>query len=236
VRKKVIVGVVIGVIAAVGLSAPSVASASPRHIRYAEVSVLHAVPNTPVDVYLDHHRVLRHFQPGSLVGPFQVPAGHYTVDLTAANSRNDRSPVIGPVVLSVAGSVNYTLAAHLTTTGAPTATLYTNNTSRTPRGDGRLIVRHDAAAPAVDILAGGAPVVKGLTNPHQAALVLPVGTVSAAVALAGSTVPVIGPANVTIASQKDTIVYAWGSAAAGNLALAVQTVNQGSGCHYRGRW
>ena len=50
--------------------------------------------------------------------------------------------------------------------------------------------------------------VHGLTNPNQATLVLPAGTVSAAVALAGTTAPVIGPANVTVTAGKDTIGYA----------------------------
>jgi hypothetical protein len=234
VRKKLLIGVLVGVVAAVGLAVPAQASI-PRFGGYAEVSVLHAVPNTPVDVYVDHHRVLRDFQPGSLVGPYRIRAGAHVVDLTLANSRNDRSPVIGPVTLTFARSKNYTIVAHLTAAGAPTASLYTNDTSRTPRGEGRLIVRHDAAAPAVDILAGGTAVVHGLTNPNEAALVLPAGSISASVALAGTTAPVIGPATVTVSPGKDTIVYAWGSAAAGNLTVAIQTVRQQLGW-YSGSW
>jgi Domain of unknown function (DUF4397) len=234
VRKKLLIGAILGVVAIVGLAQPAQASYS--HFRgFAEVSVLHAVPNTPVDVYVDHHRVLRNFQPGSLVGPYEIRAGSHVVDLTLANSRNDRSPVIGPVTLTFGRSLNYTLVAHLTAAGAPTASLYTNDISRTPRGQGRLIVRHDAAAPAVDILAGGTPVIRGLTNPNQAALVLPAGSVSASVALAGTTAPVIGPATITVSPGRDTIVYAWGSAAAGNLAVAVQTLRQQSGWYY-GQW
>ena len=54
---------------------------------------------------------------------------------------------------------------------------------------------------------------------------LPAGTVSAAVALAGTTDPVIGPADVEVAEGALTIAYAWGSAEDGNLQLAVQTVD-----------
>ena len=50
---------------------------------------------------------------------------------------------------------------------------------------------------------------------------------SASVALAGTTDPVIGPADVAIEDGKLTIVYAWGSAEDGNLALAVQTITVG---------
>ena len=223
-RTTLVVGAALGVLAAVGLAAPAQASGWSHHpVRTAEVSVFHGVPKTPVDVYVDHKRVLNDFQPGTFAGPLKVKAGTYVVDITAAT-------IIGPVSLKFAPGGNYTIAAHLTASGAPTATLYRNDLAPTPRGDGRLIVRHDAAAPAVDILAGGAPVVKSLTNPHEAKLSVPAGTVQAAVALAGSTVPVIGPAAVTLKTHTDTIVYAWGSAADGTLALAVQTVAVSKHC------
>ena len=45
-----------------------------------------------------------------------------------------------------------------------------------------------------------------------------------AVALAGTTKPVIGPVDLKVKKYTDTIVYAWGSAAQGNLTAAVQTV------------
>jgi hypothetical protein len=53
---------------------------------------------------------------------------------------------------------------------------------------------------------------------------VPAGTYSVAVALSGTTAPVIGPANIKVKKRQDTIVYAWGSAAQGNLTVAVQRV------------
>ena len=52
--------------------------------------------------------------------------------------------------------------------------------------------------PAVDVLAGGEPVFTRPHNPNEAKADLPAGTVSAAVALAGTTDPVIGPADVPV--------------------------------------
>ena len=43
--------------------------------------------------------------------------------------------------------------------------------------------------------------------------------------LAGESDPVLGPADVDVAEGATTIVYAWGSAEADNLDLAVQTVD-----------
>jgi hypothetical protein len=76
----------------------------------------------------------------------------------------------------------------------------------------------------VDILAGGSPVVEGLSNPNEGTLNLAAGTVSAAVTLAGTTDPVLGPTDVQIQEGVLTIVYAWGSAEAANLAIASQTI------------
>ncbi|MEB0222379.1 hypothetical protein, partial [Pseudomonas sp. AB12(2023)] len=85
-------------------------------------------------------------------------------------------------------------------------------------------VRHVAAAPSVDVLANGAAAITDLTNPDEVELTLPTGTISAAVAATGTTDPLLGPADVSIAKRTNTIVYAYGSLADGTLALAVQTV------------
>ncbi|ANF32616.1 hypothetical protein A0130_13905 [Leifsonia xyli] len=219
------------VLALIGVSAAP-ANAAPqqtwRSFGISQVSVFHGVPATPVDVYVNHIRVLNDFQPGTFAGPYLLPSGTYRLAITAADAKNDSSPVIGPVTVTFARNTSYTVAAHLTAAGAPTASVFTNDLSKTPYGQGRLVVRHTAAAPAVDVLAGGTPVIRSLTNPNQAALVLPAGTVNASVALAGTTAPVIGPAAVPVASRQNTIVYAWGSASAGNLTVAVQTLRQGS--------
>ncbi|MDH2443247.1 DUF4397 domain-containing protein [Amnibacterium sp. CER49] len=221
--RSLLTGLTVGAVAAVGAIVPTQA-ATTSDSTTAVVSILHAVPKTPVDVYVNHHRLLNDFQPGTFAGPLNVKAGSYTITITAASATNDRHPVIGPLTVRFAAHQNYTVAAHLTASGAPTATLYTNPLAPTADESGRLIVRHDAAAPAVDVLANGSAIIKGLTNPGQRILRVKEGTYSAAVALAGTTKPVIGPAKVRLDEGMDTIVYAWGSAKAGNLMLAVQTV------------
>ena len=224
-RRVLAIGALVGALAAGGAAAPATAAPASHHpYGDAVVSVLHAVPKTPVDVYVDHKLAIDDFQPGTFAGPLKVPAGSYTVTVTAATAKDDRHPVIGPVRLAVKPHRNYTLAAHLTAAGAPTATLYKNDVSPTDRGKGRVIVRHDAAAPAVDVLANGYPVVKGLTNPNEAALQAEAGTYKVAVALAGTTTPVIGPVDLAVPKRQDTIVYAWGSAADKTLAVAVQRI------------
>jgi hypothetical protein len=195
-----------------------------------KLSVLHGVPGLTVDVWVDGNRTLDDFTPGSLAGPLELSAGDYEIAITAADATSANNPVIGPVTVELDEGENYTAVAHLNADGAPTATLFANDT-KAPRNNakGKLTVRHVAAAPSVDVLAGGTAVIEELSNPDEATLKLKAGTISASVAAAGTTNPVIGPANITVEGGKNTIVYAWGSLADGTLATAVQVVDSEKG-------
>ena len=210
----------LGALVALGGLAPAQADG---HV--AQLSVLHGVPGLTVDVYVNNELTLDDFKPGDIAGPLELPAGTYTVAITASDAADASAPAIGPVDLPLEGGKNYTAAAHLNAAGEPTATLFTNDISQVAAGEGRLTVRHVAAAPAVDILANGAAAITALENPNESVLTLPAGTISAAVAATGTTDPVIGPADVNVAEGTNTIVYAWGSLADTNLALAVQTID-----------
>lgn len=190
----------------------------------AMLSVLHGVPDLTVDVYVNDKLTLDDFKPGDLAGPLELAPGTYTVAITASDAADASAPAIGPVDLPLEAGKNYTAAAHLDAAGKPTATLFTNDISQLAAGEGRLTVRHVAAAPAVDVLANGAAAITNLVNPKESILTLPAGTISAAVAATGTTDPVIGPADVNVAEGTNTIVYAWGSLDDKNLALAVQTI------------
>jgi hypothetical protein len=219
-RKTITVGIAAGALVALAGIAPAHAETD-----VAQLSVLHGVPGLTVDVYVNDELTLDDFAPGDLAGPLELPPGTYTVAITAADAADASAPAIGPVDLPLEGGKNYTAAAHLDTAGEPTATLFTNDISTIGAGDGRLTVRHVAAAPAVDVLAGGTAVITNLANPAEQLLTLPAGTVSASVAATGTTTPVIGPADVNVAEGTNTIVYAWGSLEDSNLALAVQTID-----------
>jgi len=75
------------------------------------------------------------------------------------------------------------------------------------------------------VLAGGKPVVQGLSNGDQKALEVPAGSVSAAVAAAGTTDPVIGPADVDLQEGTATFVHAIGKLDGGKLELVSFTVS-----------
>lgn len=222
-RKTIAAGVVAGLALAAGFVAPAQAISATS----ADLYVFHGIPETPVDVYVNGELTLDDFQPGDFAGPLDLPAGDYEVALTDPAATDDSAPILGPATLTLEGGKSYTATANLDAAGAPALNLFTNDIATTKAGEGRLSVRHTAAAPGVDILAGGAVVVTNLVNPDQATLNLPVGTVSASVAATGTTDPVIGPADVQVKDGVLTIGYAWGSLEDGNLALAVQEITVG---------
>ncbi|PVZ54914.1 DUF4397 domain-containing protein [Arthrobacter sp. H-02-3] len=222
----------ITLLAALSLAAP--AQAATWHHRddgTAKLSVLHGVPGLTVDVWVDGKLTLDNFTPGTLAGPLNVPDGDHKIAITGGDATSADNPVIGPVTVDLEAGRDYTAVAHLAADGTPTATLFTNDTSTSPDGKGKLTVRHVAAAPAVDVLAGGTAVIEGLTNRHQKTLTLKAGNVSASVAAEGTTDPLIGPADVKVTEGKNTIVYAWGSLADNNLGVAVQVVDSSSRGH-----
>ena len=190
------------------------------------VTVIHGVPGVDVDVYVNGDLTLEDFKPNTVTDPLTLPAGDYQVDIRPAGADAASDPIITGSTTLPAGA-NATLIAHLKADGTPTLGVFVNDTTPTAAGEGRLIVRHTAAAPAVDVLAGGTAVISGLTNPDEASLNLPAGTVSATVAAAGTTAPVIGPADVPVVAGQDTIVYAIGSLQDKTLGVIVQTIKVG---------
>lgn len=206
--------------AAFGLTAPANAAGDD-----AAVSVLHGVPGATVDVYANGKSLLTDFKPGTLTDPVMLPAGSYDLKVTAAGAGADGAAVIEAKGVTVPAGANITVVAHLSADGTPVLTPYVNDTSKVAAGKARLTVRHDAAAPAVDVRANGTPALKNLANPDEATAVVAAGTISADVVLAGTDTVVIGPADLTLKEGTNTIVYAWGSAADENLKLAVQTIS-----------
>jgi hypothetical protein len=203
--------------ASIAVAASLLGASSAAAADTAEVYV-HGVPGLTVDVYVDGALALDDFAAETVAGPLDLPAGSHAVAITAADAADAASPVLAASADLAAGN-SYSLVAHLSADGNPTLTPYPNDISTVPVGQARLVVRHDAAAPAVDVRAGGAVVLADVTNPNQGGLTVPAGTVSADVVLAGTSTVAIGPAEVNLAEGSATFVHAVGSADTGALTL-----------------
>ncbi|MBB1243729.1 DUF4397 domain-containing protein [Streptomyces durbertensis] len=189
------------------------------------VSVFHGVPGLTVDVYANGDELLPDFEPGTLTDPQEMAAGSYDIKVFAAGDDPDSDDPAIEKKIDVPAGANATVAAHLDAEGQPQLTAFVNDVSDLDAGKSRLTVRHVAAAPAVDVRAGGQPVFEGLTNPNEDTAEVDAGTVSADVVLAGTDDVAIGPADLDLKEGTTNIVYAWGSAEDENLALKVQTLD-----------
>ncbi len=188
------------------------------------VTVVHGIPGLTVDVYVNDALTLDDFAPDTVTDPISLPPATYNLKIRNATDPDTAAPILEADATVTAG-LNASIVAHLKADGSPTITVFANDTAPIPAGEGRLTVRHTAAAPAVDVRAGGAVVFPNLTNPNEAKADLPAGVVSADVVLAGTSTVAIGPADVDVKNGDSTIVYAVGSATDGTLRVLVQTIS-----------
>jgi hypothetical protein len=195
----------------------------------AQVTVIHGVPGLTVDVYINGDLTLEDFEPGTVTDELTLPAGSYDVEIYAADAvPADGDPAIAGSA-TVTDGLNASIIAHLDADGAPTLGVFVNDITPVTAGDARLTVRHTAAAPAVDILAGGAPLFESVTNPNEGVVDVAAGDYDVAVNVAGTDTEVEAVPGFTLAEGVNTIVYAVGDAGdAGTFELLVQTV---SGLH-----
>lgn len=206
---------------ALGVTAPALADSDAAQ-NTSMVSVFHGIPGMTVDVYANGDELLSDFKPGTVTEPQSLDAGTYDIQIFEAGQGPDGTPALEKEV-KVPEGATATVAAHLSADGEPRLTAFTDDVSQVDAGQARLTVRHVAAAPAVDVRAGGQPVFTGLTNPGEDTAAVDAGTVNADVVLAGTDTVAIGPADLDLKEGTSNVVYAWGSAEDKNLALATQT-------------
>ncbi|MGF1595466.1 MAG: DUF4397 domain-containing protein [Acidimicrobiales bacterium] len=190
----------------------------------ARIHLIHGIPDTDVDVEAGGATVFEGFSFGD-TQDLSTLAGSTLTDLTVKLAGTDDVAIdAGDVALPATG--NYTVIAHLDASGTPTLAVFENDVSPTAAGEGRLTVRHTAAAPAVDVLAGGSPVFTNVSNGEGGSADLPAGTVSASVVPTGATEPVvIGPADLTVAEGEQLLVYAVGSLDDDTLTVLTETID-----------
>ena len=197
---------------------------SPAGAQDATIMLAHGIPDTDVDVVVDGDIVIPNYSFGSMED-LSAFAGQ-TLPNPTVNLAGTDTVALDLGDFAVPASGNYTVVAHLDADGNPTASVFENDTSTIAAGEGRLVVRHTAAAPEVDILANGSAAFTSVPNGGQGQVDLAAGTISAEVVPAGATEPVvIGPADLPITEGASLIVYAVGSLADGNLTVLTQSIS-----------
>jgi hypothetical protein len=214
------VGVAVVVVATTALTA---SAASAQTAPAARIHLLHGIPDVTVDVYAGGEAVFEDFAFGD-TQDLSALAGETLTDVEVRVAGTEDVAIdAGDVQLP--GSGNHTVVAHLDADGTPTLAAFANDTATTAAGQGRLTVRHAAAAPAVDVLADGQAAFTNVVNGQEGKADLPVGTISASVVPTGATEPVvIGPADLAIEDGRSLIVYAVGSLEDDSLSVLTESI------------
>jgi Domain of unknown function (DUF4397) len=210
--------VALGLAVAAGPVAPAGAQEGAR------IHLIHGIPDTPVDVAANGEVLISDFQFGD-TEDLSALAGQTLSGLEVRPAGTEDVAIDGGD-LALPASGNVTAIAHLDAEGTPTLTVFDNDTAPVAAGQGRLVVRHTAAAPAVDVKANGEVAFSNLSNPNEAKADLPAGTISAEVVPTGTNEPVvIGPADLPVTEGSSLIVYAVGSLDDGTLQTLTETID-----------
>ena len=188
------------------------------------VTVVHGVPGLDVDVYVNDALTLPGFTYGTVTDPLTLPAGDYDIDIRGAGADASSDPVLTELVTLPAGA-NATIEANLDGSGNPGISVWVNDISTIAAGNGRVTVRHTAAAPNVDILANDGALFADVPNGAEGVADVPAGDYNIKVTAAGdasTVVTEVDPFNVP--EGTNVIVYAIGDLGAGTFQLAVQSI------------
>lgn len=210
----------------------SVAEASHRP---ATVFITHGIPGAngfPVDIRIalpgGGAACLPNVTFATVAGPWQVPAGTYTISIGAHVPARpcSASPVLGPLPVPLEAGEDAAIVAHLTANGQPTAGKYGLDLRPAGWGKARVNVLHLAGAPEVDITVArpGAshPALSlgDVANGDAAAAGLRAGSYEVSIAPAGVPTPVFGPAPLRVRPFMAYVVFAIGSLSGGSFTLA----------------
>lgn len=200
-----------------GVAAAQDASATPA------ISLVHGIPGTTVDLVVDGTVVIDDFVPGSIADITSF-AGRTLADVEVVDSDGGET-IIGPIdSLIVPNSGNWSIVAHLDAAGVATLTSFENNVTPTDNGSARVTLRHVAEVGPVDLVLGDQRPITALANGSSQELTLPDGTLADAQLAPTGEAPVKEIANLDLAANTNTILYAVGSAEDDTIDVVVQII------------
>ena len=219
----------LAIVLTLGLAAAP-AGATTRHERppvttaTTELTVVHGIPNLPVDIYVVKNffsvRKLSNVNFGTAADlnsalPGFVTPGFYFVDVVPAGTSPFRPLLTAVFFLGPNQSksvVAYVKADAAGTAGSPTLGLFTNDVSSTG-GAARVTTRHTAVAPTVGVYASGAVgVPAAFSNGQSASAVVPAGSYGVTVTAPNAPGTVLADlGNVALGANTNTLAFAIGT-------------------------
>jgi hypothetical protein len=205
----------------------------------ASVYVVHGIDGTdlglakplPVDIFVNGAPTpVKNFTYASVAGPLDLPSGKYEIEVRLSDPSLSSIVAISARVDLAVGE-NASILAHLSEEGVPKLTKFINDVRNTETsGNARLVVRHGAAAPAVDVnLSSDPPVrfssLRALKNSEQQGAELRAGDYRITVTPPFSFFKrIAGPIPFTLESSMAYFAYAVGSVRNNSFNLVVQSI------------
>lgn len=192
------------------------------------VTVVHGVPGLVVDVYVNGALFLPGFAPETITDQVELPTGNYDIAIVAEGG-DPAAPVISGSVFLPA-NVDASLVAHLAEDGTPTLSVFIDDYSAIAANQTRVVVRHTAVAPAVDVKLWDRnfnviAAFTDLTNGNGASGEVTNGRYYVTLSPAGTNDFLVGPAKVFLGAKQLYTVYAIGSLDDGTFTLIGRVVN-----------
>jgi hypothetical protein len=185
------------------------------------VRVVHGVRGLVADVYVDGKLVLETFQPERNTDPLRVPAGDHEVEVRSAGAATTEAPLLTGTLEVTAGEVT-SAVVHLNADGDPALTQFTDDDAAIPAGQTRVVVRHVAAAPPIDVRLDGDALAEDLANTEEAEREVAAGSHEVSVTQTGTSTEITPAQDVPFAEGAATAMYLIGDQEAGTLGwLAV---------------
>ena len=211
-----------GILSAAGLASAS--TVQPAASGDAALTVIHGVPGVTVDVCADGKAAITGFTFNSQKS-LSLPAGTYSLGVVKTGQACTSANYLTSASATLSSGENASAIAYLNSSGKPALGLYENSLASVPSGQGRLVLSHNADAPAVKVAAGGTTLASSLSPGDQAAVTVPAKTYSGVdVSPASGGAAALSGASVPVKADADTIVYVVGSSSAKYSAI-VQTVS-----------
>lgn len=213
----------VGSMAMVGAATLAVGPAQAAPQGMARLMVVQALPGQSVDVMLDGDAVSSGADTGSVLGPFEVPAGQHEVTFSDPSGE-----VLLTTDVALQSDSFQDLVIHLPAEvgGDPVATQYTTPTEPLGTGKARVLIAHTASVAPADVRVDGTVVFRNIANGEFAVADVAAGDHVAELLPSGLTTrPILGPIDVTLSARTATMVYAVGDPAQQSMDVIAHSIS-----------
>ncbi len=200
-----------------------VAWLSPTAAQSTRVHLIQGIPDTSIDLEIDGKVVARDL---GFRGTYDVSSlGGQRLPAVKIKRAGTGEVLLNAGDVTLPNAANVTVVLHLKLDGSTGLSSFENDVTKLRAGQSRLVVRHLAAAPPVDVVSAGKVVFENLANGQEVGADLPAGAVAASLVPSGTAGPaILGPADLTLEEGVALIVYGLGSIERNTMAVATESI------------